>query len=89
MIVRDSGSEAATPAAAAAAGESAVRSAAVLGLSSALAAFGAFFVPMAFGAAIANTGGPKPALYALVACYLSCLALTWWYYARQGAEVPC
>ena len=64
-------------------------SAAVLGFSSAVAAYGAFFIPKSFGTSIAATGGPEAALYAFLAYYLSCIALTWWYYARKRAEVPC
>jgi NNP family nitrate/nitrite transporter-like MFS transporter len=66
-----------------------MRAAAVLGFSSALAAYGAFFIPKGFGTSIADTGGPELALYAFIACYLSGLAITWRYYARPGAEVPC
>jgi NNP family nitrate/nitrite transporter-like MFS transporter len=66
-----------------------VRAAAVLGFSSALGAYGAFLIPAGFGTSIAGTGGPELALYAFIAYYLSCLVLTWWYYARPGAEVRC
>src|SRR5690625_1734241 len=70
--------------------QSAMReSAAVLGFSSALAAYGAFFIPMAYGSSIAATGGPATALWTFIAYYLSCLAVTWWWYSRKHAEVPC
>ncbi len=64
-------------------------SAAVLGFTSAIGAFGAFFIPKSFGSSIAATGGPEIALYGFVAFYLSCVAVTWWWYARRGAETPC
>jgi MFS transporter, NNP family, nitrate/nitrite transporter len=64
-------------------------SAAVLGFSSAVAAYGAFFIPKSFGTSIAVTGGPEAALYAFLLFYVSCIVLTWWYYARRHAEMPC
>jgi NNP family nitrate/nitrite transporter-like MFS transporter len=62
-------------------------SAAVLGFTSAVAAFGAFFIPKAYGSSIAATGGPQLALYLFIAFYVTCLLMTWWYYTRKGAEV--
>lgn len=64
-------------------------SAAVLGFSSALAAYGAFFIPKAYGTSIAATGGPEAALYAFIAYYVSCIIVTWWFYSRRNAEMPC
>src|SRR5690606_16728131 len=64
-------------------------SAAVLGFISAIAAFGGFFVPKAYGSSITMTGGVDLALWIFVAFYLSCMAITWWYYARRQAELPC
>ena len=58
--------------------------AAIIGFTSALAAYGAFFIPKSFGTAIALTGGAEPALYAFLAFYLSCIAITWWFYTRRG-----
>jgi NNP family nitrate/nitrite transporter-like MFS transporter len=63
--------------------------AAVLGFTSAFAAYGAFFIPKSFGTSIAATGGPEMALYGFVVFYVSCIALTWWVYARRNAEMPC
>jgi NNP family nitrate/nitrite transporter-like MFS transporter len=67
--------------------DAAKEGAAVLGFTSAVAAFGAFFIPMSFGRSIAATGGPVAALIGFVVFYLSCIALTWWYYLRRGSEV--
>jgi NNP family nitrate/nitrite transporter-like MFS transporter len=69
--------------------DAAKESAAVLGFSSAIAAYGAFFIPKSFGTSIAATGGPEAALHAFLAFYVSCIAITWWYYARRRAEMPC
>jgi MFS transporter, NNP family, nitrate/nitrite transporter len=58
--------------------------AAIIGFTSAIAAFGAFFIPKSFGSSIAVTGGPELALYALLGFYVSCIGLTWWFYTRRG-----
>ncbi|HVC10990.1 MAG TPA: NarK family nitrate/nitrite MFS transporter [Burkholderiales bacterium] len=63
--------------------------AAVLGFTSAIAAYGGFFIPKSYGTSISLTGGPEGALYVFIVFYLSCIALTWWYYARRHAEMPC
>ncbi|MBF7728662.1 NarK family nitrate/nitrite MFS transporter [Pseudomonas sp. N040] len=63
--------------------------AAVLGFSSAVGAYGAFFIPKSFGTSMALTGGPQAALYLFVAYYVSCILVTWWWYSRKGAETPC
>lgn len=64
-------------------------SAAVLGFSSAIAAYGAFFIPKSFGTSIAFTGGPEMALYCFIAFYAACIIITWWYYSRKNADTPC
>jgi NNP family nitrate/nitrite transporter-like MFS transporter len=61
----------------------------VVGFVSAIAAYGAFFVPRTFGVSVELTGEPIWALGAFVAYYLGCIALTWWCYARGRAEIPC
>ena len=63
--------------------------AAVLGFSAAIAAYGGFFIPKSYGTSIDLTGGPEGALYVFIVFYLSCIAITWWYYARRDAEMPC
>ena len=63
--------------------------AAVLGFSSAIGAYGGFFIPMSYGVAISMFGGPAYALYMFIVFYLTCIALTWWCYARRNAEMPC
>ncbi|WP_341957991.1 NarK family nitrate/nitrite MFS transporter [Pseudomonas sp. RC10] len=64
-------------------------SAAVLGFSSAMGAFGAFFIPKSFGSSMAMTGSPAMAFYMFIGFYLSCIVVTWWWYARKGAQTPC
>ena len=59
--------------------------AAVLGFSSAIGAFGGFFIPMSYGASISITGTAESALYMFILFYLTCIAITWWYYARRSA----
>ena len=63
--------------------------AAVLGFTSAVAAYGAFFIPKSYGTSIALTGGPGAALWCFIGFYATCIAITWWCYARKGAEMPC
>ena len=60
QAVRDAGKEAA----------------AVLGFSSAFAAYGAFFIPKGFGTSITMTGGPDAALYGFIIFYVSCILMT-------------
>lgn len=63
--------------------------AATLGFTAAFAAYGGFFIPKSYGTSISMTGGPEAALYIFVAFYLVCIAVTWWFYARKNAEMPC
>ncbi|HUO83827.1 MAG TPA: nitrate/nitrite transporter, partial [Thermoanaerobaculia bacterium] len=64
-------------------------SAAVLGFTSAIAAYGGFFIPKSFGTSIGITGSPDAALWGFIAFYASCIAITWWFYSRGNAEVKC
>ena len=59
-------------------------SAAITGFTSAIAAFGAFFIPKAYGTSIGLTGGVEAALWAFLIFYVSCLAITWGFYTRRG-----
>jgi NNP family nitrate/nitrite transporter-like MFS transporter len=63
--------------------------AAVLGFSSAVGAYGGFFIPKSYGTSIAITGGPEAALYCFIVFYLTCIAVTWWFYSRRNAPMPC
>ncbi|MCI2053932.1 MAG: hypothetical protein LKJ77_12025, partial [Sphingobium sp.] len=59
-------------------------SAAIVGFTSAIAAYGAFFIPRAFGMSISATGTPQAALYGFILFYASCAAVTWFIYTRKG-----
>jgi NNP family nitrate/nitrite transporter-like MFS transporter len=59
-------------------------SAAIIGFTSAIAAYGAFFIPKSYGTSIALTGGAELALWGFLAFYISCLAITWGIYTRRG-----
>ncbi len=59
-------------------------SAAIIAFTSAIAAYGAFFIPKAYGTSIAMTGGPVAALWGFLGFYVICVVLTWFYYTRRG-----
>ncbi len=67
----------------------ATEAAATMGFSSAVAAFGGFFIPIACGTSINLTGSPQGALIFFSLFYLSCLWITWRWYSGKEAEVPC
>lgn len=63
--------------------------AAVLGFSSAVAAYGGFFIPQAFKESIEATGKPNLALYGLLAYYVFCVSVTYVCFLRGARkEVP-
>ena len=59
-------------------------SAAITGFTSAIAAFGAFFIPKGYGTSIMLTGGPEAALWSFLIFYVTCLVVTWAVYTRKG-----
>jgi NNP family nitrate/nitrite transporter-like MFS transporter len=59
-------------------------SAAITGFTSAVAAFGAFFIPKSYGTSIALTGGPEAAIWCFLGFYVTCIAITWAVYDRRG-----
>jgi len=59
-------------------------SAAIIGFTSAVAAYGAFFIPKSYGTSIALTGGPELALWSFLVFYATCAALTWFCYTRRS-----
>jgi NNP family nitrate/nitrite transporter-like MFS transporter len=61
-----------------------IEGAAALGFIGAVGACGGYLIPRGFGASIAATGGPQFALEIFLFFYLSCIALTWWYYLRKS-----
>jgi MFS transporter, NNP family, nitrate/nitrite transporter len=60
-----------------------IESAAALGFIGAIGACGGYLIPRGFGASIATTGGPHLALEIFLGFYVTCIALTWWYYLRR------
>ncbi|MDV3256335.1 MAG: MFS transporter [Sphingomonas sp.] len=56
-------------------------SAAVIGFTSAIAAYGAFYIPKAYGSSIELTGTANAALWGFMIFYVSCAALTWLLYS--------
>ncbi|MCB1414323.1 MAG: MFS transporter [Xanthobacteraceae bacterium] len=59
-------------------------SAAITGFTSAIAAFGAFFIPKSFGSSIDLTGGVEAALWGFFIFYVTCVVITWAVYTRKG-----
>ena len=59
-------------------------SAAVVGFTSAFAAYGGFFIPKMFGSGLGANG----TFITLIVFYVICMVLTWWYYSRKGAQYP-
>ena len=58
----------------------------VLGWTSAIAAYGAFIIPQAFGEQIKATT-PEYALYGFAIFYGICIVINWWFYLRKNAYV--
>ena len=56
-------------------------SAAVIGFTSAIAAYGAFYIPKAYGSSIELTGTANAAIWGFLVFYISCAALTWLVYS--------
>lgn len=66
-----------------------MESAAIIAFTSAIAAYGAFFIPKSYGTSIAMTGGPAAALWAFFVFYAVCAVICWIFYSRKSAPVPC
>jgi NNP family nitrate/nitrite transporter-like MFS transporter len=64
-------------------------SAAIIAFTSAIAAYGAFFIPKMYGTSIAMTGAPNGALWVFLGFYAICAVITWIFYSRSSAPVPC
>lgn len=57
----------------------------VLGWTSAVAAYGAFYIPMIFGEQI-KAATPENALYGFAIFYAVCMAVNWFFYLRKNGE---
>lgn len=64
-------------------------SAAAAGFISAIGAYGGYFIPQSFGLSMKTTGGPEVALYFFLTFYVSCVLITWFFYSRKNAPMPC
>jgi MFS transporter, NNP family, nitrate/nitrite transporter len=64
-------------------------SGAIIAFTSAVAAYGAFFIPKSYGTSIEMTGGPAAALWGFAGFYALCVVVTWFYYTRSNASNPC
>ncbi|MCL2778348.1 MAG: MFS transporter [Polyangiaceae bacterium] len=62
---------------------------AVVGFSAAIGAYGGFLVPRSVAMSNRITHGPEAALWAFAAYYLICAAITWYFYSRKNAPMPC
>ena len=62
----------------------AMESGAITAFTSAIAAYGAFFIPKAYGTSIAMTGSAVGALWGFLIFYVICAAITWTVYNRRG-----
>jgi MFS transporter, NNP family, nitrate/nitrite transporter len=62
----------------------AMESGGIVAFTSAIGAYGGFFIPKAYGTSIAMTGSPIGALWLFMAFYVVCLAITWAVYTRPG-----
>jgi NNP family nitrate/nitrite transporter-like MFS transporter len=61
--------------------------AAIIGFTSAVAAYGAFFIPKAYGTSITLTGAPQAALWLFMIFYVTCVFITWFFYTRRGGTL--
>lgn len=57
----------------------------VLGWTSAIAAYGAFYIPQVFGEQI-TAGTPAVAMHGFAAFYVVCLFVNYWFYLRKNGE---
>ena len=57
----------------------------VLGWTSAVAAYGAFYIPKVFGEQIKATT-PEVALMGFASFYVVCIMINWWFYLRKDGE---
>jgi NNP family nitrate/nitrite transporter-like MFS transporter len=56
----------------------------VLDWTSAIAAYGAFIIPIVFKGTIESTGAPDQSLYGFVVFYVISMVVLWWFYLRKS-----
>ncbi|BEV71347.1 NarK family nitrate/nitrite MFS transporter [Paludibacterium sp. THUN1379] len=64
-------------------------SAAAAGFISAIGAYGGYFIPQTFGLSMKLAAGPQDALYCFLLFYCTCMMVTWLFFARRNAPMPC
>ncbi|MGF1614113.1 MAG: nitrate/nitrite transporter [Gammaproteobacteria bacterium] len=69
--------------------EGEIEASVALGFTAAIAALGLFVIPVTVGVSLDVTGTAHAAMTIFIGFYLTCLLITWWWYARHGAEVQC
>ena len=63
------------------------KTAAAIGIISAIGAYGGFIIPQVLGASLAQTGSYANAIYGFVAAYLVLMAVTAFFYLRRGSSL--
>lgn len=63
------------------------KTAASIGIISAIGAYGGFFIPQALGASLAQTGSYANAIYVFIAAYLVFMGITAFFYLRKGSSL--
>ncbi len=61
----------------------------VIGFAGPVGAYGGFLIPQAYKYSTSSFGGPQVALMAFIVFYVTCIAVTWYFYSRRNAEMPC
>jgi len=61
----------------------------ILGFCSAIAAFGAYFIPKSFSLSIHFTGNTVLAFNIFILYYAFCLFVVWWFYLRKESNIKC
>jgi len=61
----------------------------VLGFIGGIGAYGGFLIPQGFSISVEATEATTTAMAAFLVFYATCIALTWYYYERDNAVVPC
>jgi MFS transporter, NNP family, nitrate/nitrite transporter len=61
----------------------------VIGFAGAIGAYGGFLIPQAYKYSTSSFGDPQVALIAFIAFYVTCIAMTWYFYSRRNAEMLC
>lgn len=64
------------------------KTASVLGLTSAIATFGAFLMPKIFDVAQNTFNNIALGVWFFIICNIACLVITWWFYFRENNDNP-